>query len=56
LKDTSKAVIDLTDDKKMYVVKQGNLIEHPLPEYGQVLVITLGGKIDRIETTDKRKV
>ena len=50
------AEIDLMNNKKMYVVKDGLLIEHDLPEYGETLVITLGGKVDRLETTVKRKV
>lgn len=48
--------IDLSNDRKMYVVKNGRLIEHDLPEYGETVVITLGGKVDRLETKTKRKV
>jgi hypothetical protein len=50
------AEIDLMNNKKMYVVKDGILIEHDLPEYGETVVITLGGKVDRLETTVKRKI
>lgn len=50
------AEIDLMDNKKMYVVKDGRLIEHELPDYGETVVITIGGKIDRFETTVKKKV
>ena len=50
------AEIDLMNNKKIYVVKDGRLIEHVLPEYGETVVITLGGKVDRLETTVKRKV
>lgn len=50
------AEIDLMDNKKIYVVKDGRLIEHVLPEYGETVVITLGGKVDRLETTVKRKI
>lgn len=50
------AEIDLMNNKKIYVVKDGRLIEHDLPEYGETVVITLGGKVDRLETTVKRKV
>lgn len=50
------AVIDLMDNNKCYLVKDGQLIEHELPEYGQTVIITMGGKIDRLETTVKRKV
>ncbi|WBL16430.1 DUF3954 domain-containing protein [Sutcliffiella sp. NC1] len=51
-----KAEIDLTNNKKMYVIKDGRLIEHDLPEYGEISVIVLGGKVDRLETTNKRKI
>lgn len=50
------AEVDLMNDKKMYVVKDGKLIEHDLPDYGETLIITLGGKVDRLETTVKRKI
>lgn len=50
------AEIDLMNDKKMYVVKDGKLIEHDLPEYGETVIVTLGGKVDRLETTVKKKV
>ncbi|MGN7938520.1 DUF3954 domain-containing protein [Metabacillus sp. 22489] len=50
------AEVDLMNDKKMYVVKDGRLIEHDLPDYGETVIITLGGKVDRLETTVKKKV
>lgn len=50
------AEVDLMNDKKMYVVKDGKLIEHDLPDYGETVIITLGGKVDRLETTVKRKI
>ncbi|RUQ28684.1 DUF3954 domain-containing protein [Peribacillus cavernae] len=50
------AEIDLMNNKKLYCVKDGILIEHDLPDYGETLIITLGGKVDRLETTVKRKV
>jgi hypothetical protein len=50
------AEIDLMNNKKIYVVKDGLLIEHDLPDYGETLIVTLGGKVDRLETTVKRKV
>jgi hypothetical protein len=40
----------------MYVVKDGKLIKHELPEYDKTVVVTMGGKVDRLETTQKRKV
>lgn len=50
------AEISLMDNRKMYIVKDGQLIEHDLPDYGETKVITLGGKVDRLETTMKRKI
>lgn len=50
------AEIDLMDNTKMYVVKDGQLIEHDLPKFGETVIVTLGGKVDRLETTVKRKV
>lgn len=54
--ERNTAEIDLMDNKKMYVVKDGRLIIHDLPEYGETLIVSLGGKVDRLETTVKRKV
>lgn len=54
--DTMTAEIDLMDSNKLYIVKNGQLIEHELPPYGETVVVTLGGKVDRLETTVKRKV
>nr|WP_244886850.1 DUF3954 domain-containing protein [Domibacillus aminovorans] len=42
--------------KTMYVVKDGQLIPHEPPDYGETVVITIGGKVDRLETTQKRKI
>jgi hypothetical protein len=50
-----KAEIDLMKNNICYVVKDGELIEHELPAFGETLLVTLGGKIDRFETTVKRK-
>jgi hypothetical protein len=50
------AEINLIDNQKLYIVKNGKLIEHDLPEYGETVIITLAGKVDRLETTVKRKV
>lgn len=48
--------INLTENKKLYIVKDGVLIEHDLPDYGETVIVTLGGKVDRLETTIKRKI
>ncbi len=48
--------ISLMKNNTMYVVKDGQLIEHDLPDYGETRIVTLGGKVDRLETTVKRKV
>ena len=50
------AEIDLMKNNTCYVVKNGQLIEHDLPAYGETVIVTLGGKVDRLETTVKRKV
>jgi hypothetical protein len=50
------AEIDLMDDSKLYCVKNGQLIEHELPKFGETVIVTLGGKVDRLETTVKRKI
>lgn len=50
------AEVDLMNNKKIYLIKDGQIIEHDLPEYGETLIVTLGGKVDRLETTVKRKV
>ena len=50
------AEIDLMDNKKMYVVKNGQLIEHDLPDYGEVIVTMISGKTAFIDTKIKRKV
>ncbi|WP_078379142.1 DUF3954 domain-containing protein [Sutcliffiella halmapala] len=52
----TNAVIDLTNNKKLYVIKDGRLIEHDLPDYGEISVVVLGGKVDRLETTVKTKL
>ncbi|WP_339201679.1 XtrA/YqaO family protein [Peribacillus sp. FSL P2-0133] len=54
--NTMTTEVDLMDSNKLYVVKDGKLIFHELPEYGETVVITLGGKVDRLETTEKRKL
>lgn len=50
------AEVNLLDNTKMYVVKDGKLVEHDLPYYGETVIITLGGKVDRLETTVKKKI
>ncbi|MFJ5750094.1 DUF3954 domain-containing protein [Peribacillus frigoritolerans] len=50
------AEVDLMDNNKMYMVKDGQLIEFDLPTFGETVIVTLGGKVDRLETTVKRKV
>lgn len=50
------AEIDLMNNNKLFVVKDGRLIEHELPDYGETVIITLGGKVDRLETTVKMKI
>ncbi|OKL37049.1 XtrA/YqaO family protein [Domibacillus mangrovi] len=50
------AEINLMSNKTMYVVKDGQLIPHELPDYGETVIITMGGKVDRLETKQKPKV
>lgn len=50
------AEVDLMDSNMLYVVKEGKLIKHELPDYGETKVITMGGKVDRFETTVKKKL
>lgn len=50
------AEIDLMNNKKMYVVKDGKLIEHDLPDYGEINVVVFDGKVDRLETLLKKKI
>ncbi|MGC4375909.1 DUF3954 domain-containing protein [Fictibacillus sp. Mic-4] len=50
------AEIDLMRNNVCYVVKDGALIEQELPQYGETVIVTLGGKVDRFETKVKRKV
>jgi hypothetical protein len=40
----------------MYVVKEGQLIAHELPDYGQTIVVTMASQVDRLETTQKREI
>ncbi len=54
--NTTTAVISLLEENKLYVVKRGELIEHDLPDYGEVKVVMHDGKVDRLEDTRKRKV
>ncbi|WP_239695495.1 DUF3954 domain-containing protein [Priestia filamentosa] len=48
--------IDLMDDDKLYVVKDGQVIEHELPRYGEVVITRIDGKTVFIDTKTKRKV
>ncbi|OKL36877.1 XtrA/YqaO family protein [Domibacillus mangrovi] len=50
------AKIDLMSNKTMYVVKDGQLTPHELPDYGETVIITMGGKVDRLKTNIKRNV
>jgi len=54
--NTTKATINLLNENKMYVVKQGKLIEHELPDYGETMVVTHNGRVERLETLTKKKV
>ena len=52
----TKAVINLLDDKKMYVVKEGRLIGKSLPQFGEIKITMHGGKIKHIESSIKEQI
>ncbi|MBB6446481.1 XtrA/YqaO family protein [Bacillus benzoevorans] len=56
--DTEKmtAEINLMQNNIVYVVKDGRLIEHELPAYGEVVIVMHDGKAKRIETKTNRAV
>lgn len=56
--DTEKmtAEIDLMKNNTIYLIKDGRLIEHELPEYGETVIVTHDGKAKRIETKTNRAV
>lgn len=54
--DKMTAEIDLMDTKKIYVAKDGQLIEHDLPDYGEVNITIHNGKVTMLETKVKRQV
>lgn len=56
VKEKTMAQVDLLNNNTIYLVKDGKLITYELPEYGETRVITLGGKVDRLETTTKTKI
>lgn len=56
VKEKTMAQVDLLNNSTIYLVKDGKLITYELPEYGETRVITLGGKVDRLETTTKTKI
>jgi hypothetical protein len=56
VKENMIAEIDLMKNNICYVVKDGVLIEHELPQYGETVIVSMGGKVDRFETKVKRKV
>lgn len=50
------ALINLRENKKLFIVKDGQLFEQNLPDYGEVTVVMIGGKVDRFEIKQKRKI
>ena len=48
--------LDLNDNQKIYIVKDGKLIAHELPNFGRVTITLLDGKVDRITTEESKKV
>ena len=49
------AEIDLMSNKTIYVVKDGQLIEHVQPDDGSTVVVIVGGRVDRLEDNTKIK-
>lgn len=56
--DTEKmtAEIDLMKNNTLYITKNGQVIEHELPAYGEVVIVMHDGKAKRIETKTNRAV
>lgn len=50
------AEIDLMKNNKCYVIKDGRLIEHDLPDYGETVIVTHNSKVTMLETKTKRQV
>lgn len=53
---TNYATINLDENNKMYLVKNGELITQNLPEYGEATVTTRDGKIVHLKTTTSKQV
>ena len=53
---TLKATIDLMDNSKLCIIKDGQLIEYVLPEYGEVTLKIHQGKVSEIKTTTKTRI
>ncbi|QDI92962.1 DUF3954 domain-containing protein [Salicibibacter halophilus] len=52
-----KAEIDCSEDS-LYVVKNGKVtkVNKPQSGYGQQNIVWLGGKVDRVESTESQKI
>ncbi|MDX8366787.1 XtrA/YqaO family protein [Cytobacillus sp. IB215665] len=50
------AEIDLQNKRKLYVVKNGELIAHDLPEHGETVIVTHQGEAKDIITTVKTRL
>ncbi|MDX8359810.1 DUF3954 domain-containing protein [Cytobacillus sp. IB215316] len=48
--------IDLQNKRKLYVVKNGELIAHDLPEHGETVVVMHQGEAKDIITTVKTRL
>jgi hypothetical protein len=53
---TLKATIDLMDHSKLCIIKDGQLIEYVLPEYGELTLTIHQGKVCEIKTTTKTRI
>jgi hypothetical protein len=51
-----EATIDLLDNSKLCIVKDGQLIKYELPEYGELTLTIHQGKVCEIKTTTKTRI
>jgi Phage-like element PBSX protein XtrA/Protein of unknown function (DUF3954) len=53
---TMKVEIDVLDNHKIYIIKNGKVVSLQLPEYGETKIISFGGQVDRVEMKTSIKV
>lgn len=50
------ALINLRENKMLFIIKDGQIFEQNLPDYGEVTVVMVGGKVNSFEIKQKRKI